>query len=176
MIIRLFAFILIFCGYANRVYSQTIELKDADNRVWYITDTIKHINYYCTCEGNIFQLTERSCGLIYNKEELDSIIIQKQYSLWAQASSVDSFEPYATVVFALLFSNDFKIVDVRILKREAYDNTQEIDSVVIKSIRASEKIWSNNINLPANSFTVFIARARVVVPDVLYRKGRRLCK
>jgi len=62
-----------------------------------------------------------------------------------------------------------KIVEVRILKREAYNRNPIIDHIVIESIRKTgHKIWSKKkLSKKKKKKIIFVSRTKVVIPDEL---------
>lgn len=163
MIIRAI-FILVFsiCSCANS-FAQRIS-KDADNNLWLITDSIKGITYYKDNRGKCTEVLSMN-NLVSNKEEIDSLIMNNQYNLWEKKYGFKCFEPYASVIYSILFSKKMKMLEVRILKREAYEKNPIIDNIIIASIKGTKKMWrKNNKHVKNKKNIIYASRIRVAIP------------
>ena len=117
--------------------------------------------HYIDNDGHTIEVTTRK-DLMCKKEKLDSLIMRNQYDLWSNQDGYVEFEPYASVVYSILFSNKMEIVEVRLLKREAYEKNPVIDNLIIQSIKKTKSLWKKCKHIKKN--TVFVSRTRVVIP------------
>ena len=143
-------FVFTFC-FCIPSFSQERVARDADGNIWLMTDTIRNVMHYTTRKD-----------LMCEKEELDSLIMRNQYDLWSNWDGCKESEPYASVVYSILFSNKMRIVEVRLLRREAYEKNPVIDNVIIQSIKKTKNIWKKCKHIKKN--TVYVSRTRVVIP------------
>lgn len=161
MIIRIFVyFVFTFC-FCIHSFSQERVARDADGNIWLMTDTIRNVMHYIDNDGHSIEVTTRK-DLMYEKENLDSLIMRNQYDLWSNWDGCKEFEPYASVVYSILFSNKMRIVEVRLLRREAYEKNPVIDNVIIQSIKKTKNIWKKCKHIKKN--TVYVSRTKVVIP------------
>ena len=157
-IIVYFVFTFCFCIHS---FSQERVARDADDNIWLMTDTIRNVMHYIDNDGHTIEVTTRK-DLMCKKEKLDSLIMRNQYDLWSNQDGYVEFEPYASVVYSILFSNKMEIVEVRLLKREAYEKNPVIDNLIIQSIKKTKSLWKKCKHIKKN--TVYVSRTRVVIP------------
>ena len=153
-------FVFTFC-FCIPSFSQERVARDADDNIWLMTDTIRNVMHYIDNDGHIIEVTTRK-DLMCKKEKLDSLIMRNQYDLWSNQDGYVEFEPYASVVYSILFSNKMRIVEVRLLKREAYEKNPVIDNLIIQSIKKTKSLWKKCKHIKKN--TVYVSRTRVVIP------------
>lgn len=153
-------FVFTFC-FCIPSFSQERVARDADGNIWLMTDTIRNVMHYIDNDGHSIEVTTRK-DLMCEKEELDSLIMRNQYDLWSNWDGCKESEPYASVVYSILFSNKMRIVEVRLLRREAYEKNPVIDNVIIQSIKKTKNIWKKCKHIKNN--TVYVSRTRVVIP------------
>ena len=153
-------FVFTFC-FCIPSFSQERVARDADDNIWLMTDTIRNVMHYIDNDGHTIEVTTRK-DLMCKKEKLDSLIMRNQYDLWSNQDGYVEFEPYASVVYSILFSNKMEIVEVRLLKREAYEKNPVIDNLIIQSIKKTKSLWKKCKHIKKN--TVFVSRTRVVIP------------
>lgn len=168
MITRAVLILLLLYCYCGEVFPQKVISRDADGDIWLMTDTLNKQMIYIGQKGNSIEVTTEDF-LKSDRNILDSLIMYNQYDLWFQTKGYESFEPYASVVYSILFSKRMKIVEVRILKREAYNRNPIIDHIVIESIRKTgHKIWSKKkLSKKKKKKIIFVSRTKVVIPDEL---------
>lgn len=107
-------------------------------------------------------------GFESNRREIDSHILENQYDLWERKYGFQDFEPYASVIYSILFSKYMKIKEVRILKREAYEKSPIIDKIVINSIKETMEAWRKKKKFAKHKKNViFASRTRVVIPTII---------
>ena len=165
-IISFIDFAFCFCVHS---FSQERISRDADGCVWLMTDTITDVMHYVKNNGNSIEVTARK-DLVNEIEKLDSLIMRNQYDLWSGRDGCKDYEPYASVVYSILFSDKMKIVEIRLLRREAYEKNPVIDNAVIQSIKKTKDVWKKCKQTKGN--TIFVSKTRVVVP--LYLKPNSL--
>ena len=153
-------FVFTFC-FCIPSFSQERVARDADGNIWLMTDTIRNVMHYIDNDGHSIEVTTRK-DLMCEKEELDSLIMRNQYDLWSNWDGCKESEPYASVVYSILFSNKMRIVEVRLLRIEAYEKNPVIDNVIIQSIKKTKNIWKKCKHIKKN--TVYVSRTRVVIP------------
>ena len=162
MIIKWFCLLLFaFIPFEN-IFSQNRISRDADGDVWLQTDTIKGTMQYINNRGKSIDVI--SIGPIFEKEKLDSLILCNQYDLWSSIKGYEEFEPYAAVVYSIMFSKKMKIKEIRILKREAYKKNCGIDNNIIKSIKKTKTFWRKRNYIINKMNSLFVSRTRVVIP------------
>ena len=168
-----FAISLLFTICFNiHLFSQEGIARDADGNIWLVTDTTKKTMQYINNDGHAIEVISGK-DFMLEKEKLDSLIMHNQYKLWSNRSGREEYEPYASVVYSILFSNKMKIVEVRILRREAYEKDSVIDNIIIQSIKKTKRIWNNCKHIKKNA--VFVSRTKVVIPyDKTKKTGRKL--
>lgn len=160
----IYIFVFAFCFYTHS-FSQERISRDADGNIWLVTDTIRNIMQYINSNGNSIEVTEEK-DFMQKKTELDSLIMLNQYDLWSSKEGYEYYEPYASVVYSILFSKKMKIIEVRILKREAYKKDPIIDDIIIKAIKKTKKIWKKNKSIKNDKNLIFVSRTRVVMPYI----------
>lgn len=166
MIIKLYLSIgFLFC--CNSIYSQQMTSKDADGNIWLITDSITSSMLYIKENKRVLNVSKDNEQLLINWEKFDTTVVAEQYALWSSTKNYVDFEPYAAMVFAVLFSKKMKIIDIRILRREAYDKNKRIDNIVKKAIKNTLKTKGVRNSSLKNSKEriIIIGRARVVMPN-----------
>ena len=161
MITKIVSFIVFAFCFCVHSFSQERISKDADGNIWLKTDTITDVMHYFDNDGNSIEVTMRK-DLMNEKEKLDSLIMRNQYDLWSGRNRCKDYEPYASVVYSILFSDKMKILEVRLLIREAYEKNPTIDDAVIQSIKKTESVWKNCKHIKKN--TIFVSKTRVVIP------------
>ena len=164
MIIRIASFLVFAFAMWACSSSQGVMSRDANGNTLFVTDTIKRKIFYVDNAGKYIEVKTIN-GLADKKDKLDSLIMQRQYDLWSEYG-YNSYEPYASVVYSILFSKKMEILEVRILKRESYDNNPLIDSIVIKSIIETKNIWREK-DIKSKKNIVYFSRIRVAIPETL---------
>ena len=142
MIIRVIFFVTLVLGSSMSSFAQDNITRDADGNLWLITDTIQGSTYYIDNNGKNTEVIANEI-LSNRQEELDSIIMHNQFDLWSKLYGYKDFEPYASVIYSILFSKKMKIVEIRILRREAYESNSTIDNIIIRSIKNPQRIWKS---------------------------------
>jgi len=145
------------------LFSQNRVAKDADGNLWMQTDTISGKMYYIDKKGLSTEVVPDK-QLASKIKILDSLVLQNQYELWSKARGYLEFEPYASAVYSIFFSKKMKILEVRILRREAYERNPIIDNKIIKAIKKTKGIWKKKDNLCNSKNIIFVGRTRVVMP------------
>ncbi len=154
--------IILLLNFCNDLFSQKIVSRDADNYIWMITDTISHQYVYIDRNGYSSEVVAMK-SLKSHVETLDSLIMCNQYDLWINAKHCNEFEPYAAAVYSILFSKKMKIKEIRILRREAYNNST-IDNILKKSIMKSGKsVWKKKRSTNKKN-VVFVSRTKIAIP------------
>lgn len=164
MTIKILFFIWISFCVSTNVFSQNRTIVDADGKIWLSNDTVNNIMYYVDKKGKYFEFIVRN-DLAPEKAILDSLVLLNQYKLLSNQRGYESFEPYASVLFAIFFSKEMKIQEIRILRRDAYSKEQNLDNNIITSIEKYEKIWSKRKFQNNTKNVLYVTRTRVVVPE-----------
>jgi hypothetical protein len=166
MIIRIIFFVALVLGSSISSFAQDNITRDADGNLWLITDTIQGSTYYIDNKGKKTEVIANE-SLSNKQEELDSIIMHNQFDLWSKVYGHKDFEPYASAIYSIFFSKKMKIVEIRILKRGAYERNPVIDNILIKSIKNTKSIWKCYKKNKSKKNIIYVSRTRVVIPDVL---------
>jgi len=170
MIIRIIFFVTLVLGFSISSFAQDNITRDADGNLWLITDTIQGSTYYIDNNGEKTEVIANE-SLSNKQEELDSIIMHNQFDLWSKLYGYKDFEPYASATYSIFFSKKMKIVEIRILKREAYERNPVIDNIIIKSIKNTNSIWKSYKETKSKKNIIYVSRTRVVIPDARISGG-----
>jgi len=137
---------------------------DADSCLWLTTDTTNNKMQYTNIDGDIIEVRPIAKGMI-NAEILNAHVLKQQYHLWSDLKRLCEFEPYAAAFYSVLFNAQMDVLEIRILRREAYSKDFDTDSILIQSIKNALATLDLNKNRKRKGLNeLFVGRARVVMP------------